>query len=158
MTLRPMLAALLLSLSLHAVAGDAPTVNNATVPQFLAWHDEVAQRAAGRDFEALSRAERRQLADAQAEIRRTLDGKASMSDLDDAAKIRLFNAQERVVALVNKAEDERLVCSQRKRLGSHRHQLECRTVAQMQRDREAARTARLRTGVCDPALGSCGGN
>jgi hypothetical protein len=157
MTLRHLLAALALCAALPALAGDAPTVNNMSVRQFLEYHDGVARRATSKDFEALSRSDREKLARAQAEIRQALDGKASMADLDDAAKIKVFNAHEQVIALVNKAENERMVCVQRKRLGSHRHQLECRTVAQIKEERDAARNSRLRTGTCDPSQGACGG-
>lgn len=157
MILRHLLAALLLCAALPTIASDAPTVNNMSVQQFLEYHDDVARRATTKDFEALSRGDKEKLANAQAEIRQALDGKASMADLDDAAKLTVFNAHEQVVALVNKAEDERMVCTQKKRLGSHRHQLECRTVAQIKADREAARNTRLRTGTCDSRYGACGG-
>lgn len=156
MILRHLLAALALCVALTAFAADAPTVNNMSVQQFLAYHDDVARRATTKDFEALSRSDKEKLAAAQAEIRQSLEGKASMADLDDAAKLKVFNAHEQVTALVNKAENERMVCVQKKRLGSHRHQLECRTVAQIKEDREAARNTRMRTGTCDPSTG-CGG-
>jgi hypothetical protein len=134
----------------------APAVNNMSVQEFLAFHDDVAGKVNTRDFEALSRSERSELTAAQAEIRAALAGKQSMSDLDDAGKLVVFNAHEKVVALVNKAEDERLVCVQKKRLGSHRHTLECRTVAQIREERESARGERMRIRTCDPASGGCG--
>lgn len=157
MIFRHLLAALVLCAALPAFAGDVPTVNNMSVQQFLDYHDDVARRATTKDFEALSRSDKEKLSAAQGEIRQALAGKASMADLDDAAKLKVFNAHEQVIALVNRAENERMVCVQKKRLGSHRHQLECRTVAQIKEDRDAARNARLRSGTCDPSLGSCGG-
>jgi hypothetical protein len=159
MILRSLALAALLAVALPTFADNsatAPTVNNMSVQEFLAYHDGVAKKADTREFEALSRSERDQLAAAQGEIRAALAGKASMSELDDAGKLVVFNAHEKVVALVNKAEDERLVCVQKKRLGSHRHTLECRTVAQIREEREAARGERMRVGACDPRLGSCG--
>ena len=157
MILRHLLAALVLCVALPGFATDAPMVDNVSVQQFLAYHDDVARRATTKDFEALSRGDKEKLSAAQAEIRQALDGKASMADLDDAARLKVSNAHEQVLALVEKAENERMVCVQRKRLGSHRHQLECRTVAQTKADREAARDARMRTGTCDPSRGGCGG-
>jgi hypothetical protein len=157
MILRHLLAALALCVALPAFSADAPTLENMSVPEFIAWHDDVAKRATTKDFEALSKSEKEKLASAQGEIRQALDGKATMADLDDAAKLKVFNAHEQVIALVNKAENERLVCVQKKRLGSHRHQLECRTVAQVKEDRDAARDSRMRTGTCDPGRGACGG-
>jgi hypothetical protein len=159
MNLRYLLAALLLAATLPAIADDAaaPTVNNMSVQEFLAWHDGVAKRATTKDFEALSRGDKEKLAGAQSQIREALAGKASMADLDEDTKVKVFNAHEQVVALVNKAEDQRLVCTQKKRIGSNRHQLECRTVAQIRADRDSARDSRLRTGTCDSRFGACGG-
>jgi hypothetical protein len=161
MILRHLFASLLFVVALPAIAAPTaapvPTPQNSSVEQFLAYHDEVARRASSREMDALSRTDRDALAAAQAEIRAMLAGKASIDELDAAGKVALFNANEKVIALVNKAEDERLVCKQTKRLGSHRHTLECRTVAQIRTDREAARDQGTRTRACDPARGSCGG-
>jgi hypothetical protein len=160
MILRHLLAALLLAATLPALADStaskAPTVSNMSVQQFLAYHDDVARRAKTKDFEGLSRGERDQLAAAQGEIRQALAGKASMTDLDDPAKLVVFNAHEKVLALVTKAEDERLVCKQQKRIGSNRRTLECRTVAQLREERERAQDSRMRNRTCDPSLGACG--
>lgn len=94
--------------------------------------------------------ERDALAGAQSELRAVLEGKASMAELDDASKQAVFNAHENVVAPVNEAEDERMVCTRTKRFGSHRHQLECRTIAQQREERDRAREKRLRqaTAAC----------
>lgn len=160
MILRHLLAALLLAATLPALADStgskAPTVSNMSVQQFLAYHDDVARRAKTKDFEALSRSEREQLAASQGEIRAALAGKATMSDLDDPARLVVFNAHEKVLALVTKAEDERMVCTQQKRIGSNRRTLECRTVAQLREDRERAQDNRMRTRTCDPSTPGCG--
>lgn len=160
MLLRPMLALILLLAAggAHAdlVTAKALEVQNMSVEEFLDWHAGVAKRATTKEFDALSRTEREQLAAAQAEIRGALDGKTSMAELDDAGRISVFNAHEKVLVLVNKAEDERLICTQKKRLGSHRHQLECRTVAQIRESREGGQRELLRTRTCDPSTG-CGG-
>lgn len=161
MTLRILLAMLLLLAAGGAradlVTTEALQVQNMSVEQFLDWHDGVKRRAATKEFDALSRSEREQLAAAQAEIRAALEGKETMAELDDGGRLTVFNAHEKVLALVNKAENERLVCTQKKRLGSHRHQLECRTVAQIKEGREGAKRELLRTRTCDPSTG-CGGN
>jgi hypothetical protein len=160
MLLRPLLALVLLLAAGGAradlVTARALEVQNMSVEQFLDWHAGVAKRATTKAFDALSRTEREQLAAAQAEIRGALDGKTSMAELDDAGRISVFNAHEKVLALVDKAENERLICTQKKRLGSHRHQLECRTVAQIRESREGGQRELLRTRTCDPSTG-CGG-
>ena len=161
MRLRHLLAVLLLSVAPSAfadlVTADALQVANMSVPEFLDWHEQVERRATTKAFDALSRTEREQLAAAQNEIRQVLAGKQSMAELDDAGKITVFNAHERVVALVEKAENERMICEQKKRLGSNRHQLVCRTVGQIKEGREGAQRELLRTRTCDPSRGGCGG-
>lgn len=161
MSVRSILVAVLLAFAMPALADSAgqaevPTVNNLSVEQFLAFHDEVARKSRSGELESLSNSDLDALATAQSALRRALDGKSEMSQLDDAGKLVVFNAHEKVVALVNKAEDERLVCEQVKRLGSHRHTLVCRTVAQTRSERERARMNRLRLPACDPKYDRCG--
>lgn len=52
-----------------------------------------------------------------------------------------------------KADDERMVCTLEKTLGSNRKQRVCRSLEQVRRDREAAREQMGRPGVCS----TCGG-
>lgn len=161
MRLHALLAVLLLSAAPPAfadlVTADALQVANMSVAEFLDWHEKVERRATTKAFDALSRTEREQLAAAQSELRGVLAGKQSMAELDDAGKIAVFNAHERVVALVEKAENERMVCEQKKRLGSHRHQLVCRTVGEIREGRQGAQRELLRTRTCDPSTGCSGG-
>lgn len=61
----------------------------------------------------------------------------SVDALNDAQRIRLFNHQEQVNALLlQAADDSRLLCNQRVRTGSHRRTVDCETVAQRRERRE----------------------
>ncbi len=159
MTLRTLLALLLLTVATQAAAdlrrADDLMVSNMSVAEFLDWHAEVARRAGTKEFEALTRDDRAALAAAQAELRGILEGRATMGELDADAKLRVFNAHEKVLALVTRAEDERLVCEQKKRLGSHRHQLVCRTVKQLRESRDNTQNELRRTRTCNPGLSPC---
>jgi hypothetical protein len=160
MTLRALLALLLLAIAMPATAdlrrAEELVVSNMTPTEFLAWHAEVARRANTKEFEALTKDERASLAAAQAELRGILDGRATMAELDVDAKLRVFNAHERVLALVMQAEDNRLVCKQTKRLGSHRHQLVCRTAKQLREDRDNTQNELRRARTCNPGIAPCG--
>jgi hypothetical protein len=160
MILRYLFATLLFAAGCAAHADTAgaatPQAGAVSVAELIAYHDGVAKRARTKDFDALSRSERDQLAAAQAEIRAAVTGKASTADLDDATRMAVFKAHEQVQALVTKAEDGRMVCTQQKRIGSNRRTLECRTVAQIREDRERAQDNRLRNRTCDPSSGGCG--
>jgi hypothetical protein len=120
------------------VADRAPTVSNVAVAEYLEFHDEVARRAAGGEFRELSATDRGALAEAQARIRAAVAGKANMGELSEAERLQVFNDHQRVVALVDRAEESRVVCEQVKRVGSHRHAVECRSVAEVRRARERA--------------------
>lgn len=175
MILRHLLAGLVLALSVPALAqttsdtaaaaapaaattaGPAASTSQPTVAEMLAYHDGVAKRARTKDFDALSRSERDELAAAQAQIRQALEGKTSMGELDQPTLLAVSEAHTQVVALVAKADDNRLVCTMQKRVGSNRHTRECRTVAQIREDRESAQDMRMRSRTCDPSSGGCGG-
>lgn len=60
------------------------------------------------------------------------------ADLPEKGRMELFNALEAIEAIVNAAEDERMVCERIKPTGSHRPVRECKTVAQRRAEREDA--------------------
>lgn len=122
-------------------ADRAPSVSDVPVAQFLAFHDEVGARATKGDFRDLARSDRDALAAAQARIRALVAGKQRMTELDERERLEVFNEHQRVVALVDRAEESRVICEQVKRIGSHRHSVECRSVAERRRDREATQIA-----------------
>jgi hypothetical protein len=159
MPLRAFLVLLLLSLAAPAAAdlrrADDLVVANMGVAEFLDWHADVARRARTSEFKALTKDERAELATAQTELRTILEGRATMGELEVDDKLRVFNAHEKVLALVTRAEDERLVCQQQKRLGSHRHQLVCRTAKQLREDRETTQNELRRTRTCNPEIAPC---
>lgn len=81
------------------------------------------------------------------------------TDLPEAHQIELFNSLESIAAIVNNAEDERMICRRHKPIGSNRSQTICRTVAQIRADRDAVeRDTGRRTNNCSDlaaASGSC---
>ncbi|MCE3002580.1 MAG: hypothetical protein LW860_07755 [Xanthomonadaceae bacterium] len=152
MRLASLLFAAVVSVALPALASDgvfadrAPSVADIPVTEFLAFYDEIDQRAAKGEFKDLSRGDREALDAAQSRIRATVSGKQRMTELSEPQRLTVFNDHQRVVALLDKAEESRVICEQVKRVGSHRHSVECRSVAERRRDREnsqlAARTVR----------------
>lgn len=91
---------------------------------------------------------RSQLLAKQGEVLRTLEGKQSTDELNEAQKTEVFNALEWIEAALNKSEDERLVCERRQILGSTRRERVCKTVAQMREERDAARNRMDSRGGC----------
>jgi len=70
-----------------------------------------------------------------------LEGKASLAELDDEARVRVYNLQEQVNAILLKRDDERVVCEYRKQIGSNRKQAFCETVGERLARREGNRDA-----------------
>lgn len=134
MIIRLMFAVVLSFTALPALAATA--VENMSVKQLLAYHDSVKRDSTTRAYDALSRTDRDQLAAAQSALRAALTGKTAMSELDESGKAAVYAAHATVVALVAKADDGRLVCTRKKKMGTNLATRECRTVAQVREDRE----------------------
>lgn len=74
------------------------------------------------------------------DIRRRGDAESDIgqtTELSEAEQLQLFTALGHISAIVNRAEDERLVCRRHRPTGSNRPATVCRTVARLRADREA---------------------
>lgn len=67
-----------------------------------------------------------------------LANRARTTDLPEADQIGVFNALQAISAIVNQAEDGRMICERSRPVGSNRPQTVCRSVAQRRPYREAA--------------------
>jgi hypothetical protein len=134
---------------------DAPKVSNMTPREFLSYHASIARKLETKGFAHVDNEQRRDVAKAQAEIESVLDGKRSMDELSDAERLELFNAHEHVIAIMNDAELDRLICKREKKVGSHRGELVCHTKRQLQEAR-ADKAQFRRTRTCTPGQAGCG--
>lgn len=67
-----------------------------------------------------------------------LAGRATTTELPEQDQIAVFNALEAISAIINQAEDERMICERQRPVGSNRTRTVCRSVAQRRQDREDA--------------------
>lgn len=116
----------------------------ATALQTDAIRNQQAQITAGLDarmgaYRDLPAATRKQLLFQQARVLELIEGKQSTDDLDDVKKAELFTALDSIDAVVSKANDERVVCELRKKLGSNHKERVCRPAGQIRAEREAVR-------------------
>ena len=72
---------------------------------------------------------RQELFSRQDQVVRLIGDAARTTDLPETEQVALVNALESIEAILNDAEDERLVCERVQRVGSHRTQTFCQTVA-----------------------------
>ena len=100
--------------------------------------DATAKR--GR-FADMDQATRDRLLQTQDKVLALLDGKSSSKELSVPDQLLLFNSLEEISAIVNTAEDGRMVCERVRRVGSHRTENICKTVAQRRAERQQSRDA-----------------
>jgi len=90
-------------------------------------------------YKNLSQSTRTELLVRQAEVLALIKGKQIPDDLSQEQRTEVFNHLEWIEAAINDSQDERLICEQRKTIGSNRRQRVCRTAAQIREDHDRAR-------------------
>lgn len=136
LVLTSMIIAIMTLASNNAMAV-APVVD---VPKIKQEQQELRQKVlagkgAYKDIDAEARLD---LLDKQETVMRLLEGRKSTSELSPPDQVTLVNTLGMIAAIVEKAEDERMVCRREKMMGSNRPETICKTVAQLRREREEA--------------------
>lgn len=104
-------------------------------------------------FEEVPQADRNRLLERQGAVLELIDGKHSASELGDSERMTVFNHLEEIKAIVQRAEDSRVVCEYKKKVGSHMKTRVCQTVAARRAETEKARAALDSRSIC----GNCRG-
>lgn len=121
--------ALMLSCTVFAAAKTYVDVRKSTPGEFAERADAI-RKAIRTDQFVLERKEVA-IVDARLdEMSKLLDGVDSVGELQDAQRVKLFNAQEEVNAILTERAGDRKICEHRPRLGSHRKEVHCETVAE----------------------------
>jgi hypothetical protein len=141
-------AVALLLAGLPAFAADQKPDNDARA--ILAEQAQIRSEAMARKgrYKDMPEAQRTELFAHQDTVTRLLQDVDKPSDLSENEKLAVFNALEAVEAIVNKAEDERMVCVREKPLGSNRPERVCKTVAQRREEKLKADGAVRSTVTC----------
>jgi hypothetical protein len=137
-----------------SAAEKAPTATS-TREQFLAFYDEVSRKVEADKIEGMTSAQRDAFREIATQIRGELAKVASIDELDPGARSSLLDSHAKVVDLLDEIEDNRLVCTRVKPVGSNMSRRECRTVAQIRAEREAAKSLMQRGGSCDRSIRNC---
>lgn len=107
-----------------------------------------AARAGSGAFEDFPRRERDRLVEKQSALLELIEGKQQLAQLDEPARMDVFNRLEEIRAIVQSAEDSRMVCTYEKRVGSNMKTRICKSVAERRRDREQAADALNQRTIC----------
>lgn len=140
---------LLLSAPLVSASGMPEPRRIDDIPTFLAQQRDIADAIENaKKFRHVSNSQRDRLAKAQDTLLTLLEGRSSIDELDADERVRLYNAQEEVNAVLTDADLDRPICQRRKPVGSHRPILECYTRRERDEAATAARQSRLKTRAC----------
>jgi hypothetical protein len=126
-----------------------PKLQNMTAQEFLDYHASLQRDLQSRKFEHVSNRDRLAIEAAQGEIRAALAGQADMQALTPEARVAVFNAHEKVVAIMNDANLDRVTCKREHQLGSHRPRTVCFTERELRDMMERNRNERMRAGGCE---------
>lgn len=86
-----------------------------------------------------------------------LEGRERSSELNQRDQTRLFNSLEAISAIINRAEDDRMVCERIRPTGTNRPLRVCKTVAQRREEAELAREVRPTNARCETSCLSTSG-
>ncbi|MGO1719302.1 MAG: hypothetical protein ACTHZI_03820 [Luteimonas sp.] len=134
------LAAMLFSVA--AIANDQVLVST-DAQAIISQQQEIREEAVARNgrYRDMEESARSSLLAEQDKVLELLEGKERSTDLSQIDQTILFNSLEKISAIVNQAEDERMVCRRERTTGSHRVQNICKTVAQLRDEREQSQSA-----------------
>ena len=86
-----------------------------------------------------------------------LEGKERSTDLPQEQQVEVFNSLEAISAIINKAEDDRMICRRERSVGSRMATNVCRTVGERRAAQQNAREAMNDRGIqctnCGPQSG-----
>src|SRR5690348_6249351 len=118
-----------------AWAADTPTVKADNKAAFESVAAAVREQLKpGGRWEYASNLEKEQVNRRLDDMQALFDRFDAVGQMDDPAKVRLFNDQEAVNEILTKRDDQHLVCTQEMSTGSHIPKRVCRTYAEIRRE------------------------
>ncbi len=141
------------------VMADSDVFVNTDAQAIVQQQNEIRSDAAAREgrYKDLDERTHASLLSHQDTVFSLLEGHERSTELNQRDQTQLFNSLEAISAIINRAEDERMVCERVRPTGSNRAQRVCKTVAQRREEAEAARMAQAAKSStnarCDTACG-----
>ena len=152
--MRRLALALCLSLAAFATPVFADSAKEAVVikdvPKFLDYQRDVRADMKTTKFKHVDNASKSQLFQAQDELFALLKGKQSVDQLSEEERLKVYNAQQTVAAVLTDAELDRPICKREKRLGSNRLMTVCETRRQRQDNASNAQNLMRAPKTCAP--------
>lgn len=127
----------------NAMAQNATIDTTQRVDQIVEQQNQIRAevKASRNGWDALSQDKRDEVLKDQDRLFVLLQDKQTIGDLEPDRQVEAANLLSSIKAIATNAEDERMICTRERKMGSNFTQRVCRTVAQLRREREAARDA-----------------
>ncbi|MGY0633577.1 hypothetical protein [Luteimonas sp. A478] len=145
-------------------AGASQIMINTDAQAIVAQQREIqAEAAAGRGrYKEMNPTVMGELRGHQTLVLQLLEDKESSTELPREQQMELFNSLEAISAIINKAEDDRMICRRERTVGSRMATNVCRTVGERRAEQQEARDAMTDRGTlcttCGPQSGWRGGS
>jgi len=112
--------------------------------------EEIRRQTEGADgrYVRFDKGELEKLRTAQDQVFELLDGVSELSELNPSQQAELFNALEMVKAVLAANEADRQLCWREQRVGSHRIETVCATVAERRQIRDGAQDWQGKPSIC----------
>ena len=129
-----------LALAAPALAKDSQPEVVQDVPTFLQKQAELrADIERSKKYSHVKPEAKKKIFAAQDKIESLLKGHKSVEELSTDDKVAVFNAQTEIVAQLDDADADRLICTNEARTGSHLPTVNCTTQRERDKQREAVR-------------------
>jgi hypothetical protein len=136
--------------SKSVIANAPPRLQGGKIEDLVTYHEKLGAQVEAGEYAGMSSGDRRRLRKAQKQLLDTVAGHASYDELDENERLRVFNAHEAVLALIEGRADDRIVCHTSRRTGSHLRQVDCATAAERaQRSKDSENFLRRPTACLD---------
>lgn len=110
-----------------ASQGNTRSVRTLQLSEIVSYHDKLARELETSKYKHVTNSSRDRIAAAQETIKSTVADKRSMEDLAPGARSSVYDAHADVLAILQDAELDRVICKKRHQIGSNRPKLECQT-------------------------------
>ena len=126
-------------------------VADMSVKDFLTYHDRLERNLESKQYDYVNAANRAKIAREQDQIRKSLAGHQSLDELDAASRSKVVAAHEKVVAIMDDAELDKVTCKREHVMGSRMGKTVCTSARARQHAAEQGRDAIMRNRTCSGA-------
>jgi hypothetical protein len=119
-----------------------------TAKDLLAYHDRLERNLDSKQYDYVNASNRARIAREQGAIRKSLSGHASLDELDAAARAKVMQSHESVLAIMDDAELDKVTCRREHKMGSRMGRTVCTSARERRQQADMARETITRNRTC----------